>query len=156
VSAGGGAGRQPVATWDPQAFVERLAAGWQLGEVEAFVAHFEAMMDPRVISRQPLARQEVGFAAFERRFRATYALLPGMTAKVLSWGAREPNVYVEWEVSAPGARGSLALRSCDRFTLRDGLIVERAIHFDPSVILAFVALRPGRWPALVNAMLNRP
>jgi hypothetical protein len=156
MSASGADGQQHDADWDPQAFVERLAAGWQLGEVEAFVAHFKSMMDPQVSSRQPLAPQETGFAAFERRFRATYALLPGMTAKVLSWGAREPNVYVEWEVSAPGGRGSLALRSCDRFTLRDGLIVERAIHFDPSTILAFAALRPGRWPALVKAMLNRP
>jgi hypothetical protein len=151
MSATGATEHSVSAGWAPDAFVEHLAAGWQLGEVEAFISHFRRVVHPDIVSRQPLSPPMAGIDAFEKQFRDTFRLLPGVTATIKSWGSAEPNVYVEWDVHAPGGRHPYRMNSLDRFTLEKGLITERAIYFAPGPLLAFIARHPRRWPAALHA-----
>jgi hypothetical protein len=140
-----------TSAWDPKAFVDHLAAGWQLSDPDAFVAHFRPVIHPDVISRQPLSKPRVGIDALEKQFRDIFRLLPGATAAIRSWGSAQPNVYVEFQISAPGGGRGFRMNTCDRFTLVNGSITERCVYFDPGALLAFALRRPGRWTALLRA-----
>jgi hypothetical protein len=131
--------------WNPEGLVEYLRAGWQLGDPDDFVAHFHPVFHPQVISLQPLGPQRVGVDALESQFRQIFKLLPGVTAAIRSWGAHEPNVYIEFELQGP-----LTLRTCDKFTVSDGLITERSVFFDSIVLLGYLIRHPGRWPAALG------
>lgn len=137
------------------AFIDYLAAGWQLGDPASFLAHFRPVLHPGVVIRQPGARPQTGIAGFERQFRVNFALLPGMTASIVNWAAAGSTVFVEFDVTAPGGRRPLRLAACDRFTLAGGLITERVTHFDPGAVLAFAARQPRRWPALLRGLSTR-
>src|ERR1035441_4573525 len=63
----------------------------------------------------------------------------------------EPNIYVEFELHAPGGRRPLDMGTCDRFTLSGGLITERVVYPGPGPLLGFLARHPGRWPRLLSA-----
>jgi len=151
MSATGIQEQAPATGWNPQAFIDHLAAGWQLGEPDAFISHFRPIVHPDVISRQPLSKPEKGIEAFERQFRDTFRLLPGVTATIKAWDAVQPHVYVEWDVYAPAGRHPYRMNSLDRFTLRDGMITERAIYFDGSALVGFIARHPRRWRAALKA-----
>jgi ketosteroid isomerase-like protein len=137
--------------WNPHAFIEHLAAGWRLGDAQAFIEHFRPIVCPDVISRQPLAKPQSGIDAFEKQFRDTFRLLPGVTATIKHWDAAEPHVYVEWDIHVPARRRAYRMNSLDRFTLRDGMIAERAIFFDGSALLGFILSHPSRWRAALAA-----
>lgn len=137
--------------WAPEAFIEDLAAGWQLGDADAFVAHFKPSFHPDVRSSQPLSKPRIGFAALERQFRGIFALLPGVTATVKAWAAAQPNIYVEFEIAASRNGRRLAMTSCDRFTFASGMITERCVYFDPTKLLGFVLPQPALWPSLLRA-----
>jgi ketosteroid isomerase-like protein len=138
-------------SWTPETFIAHLAAGWQLAEPEAFIRHFRPLVHPDVVSRQPLRRPQTGIAVFEQQFRDLFRLLPGATATIKSWACAEPNIYVEFELHAPGGRRPLDMGTCDRFTLSGGLITERVVYSDPAPLLGFLARHPGRWPRLLSA-----
>jgi hypothetical protein len=152
VTADSDAGAPRHQGWNPQGFVNHLAAGWQLGDPDAFIAHFRPLIHPDVTSLQPLSAPAIGIDALENQFRGLFQLLPGVTATVRSWGSAEPNVFVEFELRAPARRHPLLLHTCDRFTLHHGQIAERAVYFDTVILLRFLARNPPRWPA---AMLAR-
>jgi hypothetical protein len=137
-------------SWDPDRFVEQLAAGWQLGDPHAFIHHFHLAIHPDVVSKQPLSKTRVGRSALEKQFLSIFRLLPGATAEITSWAVAEPNVYVDLSLTAPGRR-VFRMDTCDRFTIIDGLITERRILFDPGPLVAFVLRHPRRWPALARA-----
>ncbi len=132
--------------WNPEALVEYLGEGWRLGDPDAFTAHFRPVFHPQVISQQPLAPRRVGMDALESQFRLIFKLLPGVTAAIRSWGAGKPNVYVEFELQGP-----LTLRTCDKFTVSDGLITERSVFFDSTVLLGYLIRHPGRWHAALGS-----
>ena len=141
----------PPPGWHPGFFVDHLAAGWRLGDPEAFVAHVRPAIHPDVVSAQPMSPVRTGRAALEEQFRGIFRMLPGATAAIRSWGSAEPNVYIEFELTAPAPRRRFRLHTCDRFTLAGGLITERAVYFDPAPLLAFLARHPRRWPAALRA-----
>jgi hypothetical protein len=151
VTTGTHPGCGPDETWDPDSLVRHLAAGWKLADPEAFITHFRPVFHPDVTSRQPLSPPRTGISAVEEQFRRIFRLLPGATATIRSWGSAQPNVYVEFELHAPSRRHPLQLHTCDRFTLTHGLVTERAVYFDPTVLLRFIARNPHRWPAALSA-----
>lgn len=130
--------------WEPESFVQHLARGWQLGDAEDFVSHFASVIHPDVTSQQPLSEPLRGRTALEHQFRSVFRLLPGMTATIRSWGAAFPNVYVEFDVIVPTGTTPFHFETCDRFTLSEGLIVDRRVYFDPGTLLDFVAGRQSR------------
>jgi SnoaL-like domain len=131
--------------WEPDGFINHLAAGWQLGGSEAFIQHFHPIFHPDVVSEQPLSRPRKGIDALESQFRQIFRILPGVTATICSWAASQPNVYVEFELHTPARNRPLELRTCDRFTISGGLITHRSVYFDSAVLLRFLACHPGRW-----------
>lgn len=125
--------------WDPQGFIEHLAAGWRLGDAEAFIAHFRPVIDADVTSQQPLSSELLkGRSALEDEFRILFALLPGATAKILRWSATAPDVFVEFIVTVSSCDEPFTLETCDRFTLSEGRITDRRVYFDPRGLLDFV------------------
>lgn len=143
-----------VQPWDPRGLVNQLTVGWQLGDPQAFIEYFRPIFHPCVVSEQPLSPPRTGIDALEKQFRQIFSLLPGVTATVRSWAAAQPNVYVEFDLHAPARPHSLTLHTCDRFTLSQGLITHRAIYFDPTVLLRFLARHPSRWHAALTT--SRP
>ena len=133
--------------WDPEKFIDYLAAGWHLGDPDAFIEHFYPVLHPQVVSEQPLAPRRIGAAALEDQFRQIFKLLPGCTATIEAWGAGEPNVYVDFELQTPRDRHPLRLRTRDRFTVVDGLITERSVCFDPTLLLLYLIRHPSQWRA---------
>jgi ketosteroid isomerase-like protein len=136
--------------WEPQGFVNYLAAGWRLGEAEAFIRYFRPIIHPGVVSEQPLSPPQTGIDALEKQFRQIFRILPGATATIRSWAAAQPNVYVEFELHAPARHRALDLRTCDRFTVSDGLITRRSVYFDSAVLLRFLGRHPSRWIAALT------
>jgi len=55
--------------------------------------------------------------------------------KPLSWGATADGVVIEWLMSGRIGATRLEVGGVDRFTLRDGLIVEGVAYFDPAPFL---------------------
>lgn len=125
--------------WDPEGFIEHLAAGWSLGDAEAFIDHFRPVIHTDVTSQQPLSSELLkGRSALEDEFRMLFTLLPGTTARIRSWSATPPNVFVEFTVTVTTPDEPFTLETCDRFTLSQGLITDRRVYFDPRGLLDFV------------------
>ena len=150
-------GATPLDTGD-RAAAERLAAalgeawrGAPRGELPRGLRH---LFVPDVRFSQPFAPPNVGYRGFERSYASLLALLPDLDIEVVGWSARGANLYVEFELSGTVGRKRLLLRSCDRFVLREGLVVERHAFIDLLPLIWAIAVRPLTWPRAVRGYLR--
>jgi hypothetical protein len=94
-------------------------------------------------------------AAFEEQFvKPVFALIPDLHADVERWAASGETLYIELTLRGTLAGRSLSWRACDRVTLRDGMAVERESYFDPSPLIAAVAMTPRVWPKLLHLQVR--
>lgn len=139
---------------------ERTAQEWVAGFTEAwreprgpdaFIMRCRGLLAPDVRLIQPQVPTTVGFRAFEEQFVApVFALIPDLHADVERWARREDSLYVEFTLRGTLAGRPLSWRACDRVTLLDGLAVERESYFDPSPLIAAVAMTPSVWPKFLR------
>ena len=61
----------------------------------------------------------------------------------LSWGPTPDGVLIEWLMTGRIGDAPLEVRGVDRFTLRDGLIVEGVAYFDPAPFLVPASTPPS-------------
>ncbi len=134
--------------WAPET-VAWFAEGWRAPSYEQFCAYFLTRMDPEVRLIQPLARTGVGHDAFRAQFARLFAAIPDIHARVLRWSARGDDVFIELELEGTIGGRPIRWQTCDRLTLRDGLVVERRSFFDPGPLVAAFAMRPWAWPRLI-------
>lgn len=139
-----------------EAFVEAFAAGWGApNDLERMVAHFTPMLDPQVRLVQPQIPDLVGHEEFRTGFaEPLFALMPDLHGEVEHWAARDDVVYIQVVLHGTMGGRPAEFRSCDRITLRDGLIAERVAFMDPSPLLQAAVTRPRVWPALARTQLR--
>jgi ketosteroid isomerase-like protein len=139
---------------------ESIAQEWVAGFTEAwreprgpdaFIERCRGLLAPDVRLLQPQLPTTVGFRAFEEQFVApVFALIPDLHADVERWAGREDSLYIEFTLRGTLAGRPLSWRACDRITLRDGMAVERESYFDPSSLIAAVAMTPRAWPRFLR------
>jgi len=134
-------------------WLQGFAEGWAKGAgPAAFIAHFRPMLDPDVLLLGPQLPPLRGLEAFERRFVAPlFALMPDVRAVLGASAVRGETIFAELTITGTLRGGRrVRLRAFDRIALRDGLAVERETCFDPSPLLAALALSPRSWPVFIG------
>ena len=138
-------------------WLRAFAEGWAAGAgPEAFIAHFREMLDPDVLLLGPQLPALRGIEAFEHRFVGPlFKLMPDVRAVVGPSAVRGETIFAQLEIAGTLRGGRrVRLNACDRIVLRDGLAIERETYFDPSPLLAALALSPRSWPVFVGARLE--
>jgi ketosteroid isomerase-like protein len=140
-----------------QAWVLAFAEGWLApASADTFADHFQPWFDPHIRLLQPLLPTLVGHQAFRERFaRPLFALIPDLDGQVERFAIGADGAYIELTLRGTLGGRPIAWRVCDRATLRDGLVVERASYFDPTPLLRAILTRPRVWPALARAGRRR-
>jgi ketosteroid isomerase-like protein len=135
-----------------QAWVAAFAEGWRApASADAFADHFRPWFDPHIRLAQPQLPTLVGHRAFRERFaRPLFALIPDLHGQVERTAVGADCAYIELTLRGTLGGRPVALRVCDRTTLRDGLVVERESYFDPLPLLRAILTRPRAWPALAR------
>jgi len=141
-----------TSTGAAEAFVEGFVDGWRApASAEAAAAHFEGLLAPNVRLIQPQLPTGVGYGALRRQFlEPLFELMPDMRCEVDRWAARGDEVFIELTVIGTVGRRRVRMRACDRFTLRDGVAIERESHADPAPLLAAMARTPRAWPRFLR------
>ena len=141
-----------TSTGAAEAFVEGFVDGWRApASAEAAAVHFERLLAPDVRLIQPQLPTGVGYEALRRQFlEPLFELMPDMHCEVDRWAARGDEVFIELTVIGTVGRHRVRMRACDRFTLRDGVAIERESHADPAPLLAAVARTPRAWPRFLR------
>jgi hypothetical protein len=133
----------PFREGDFEGVVRWFAAGWDSpGSAERFSAHFIPGFHERIRLIQPGAPTAIGHEGARAQFRALFDLFPGLRADVHRWAGKGEVLFIEFTLSDP----SVSWRAMDRFTLEDGLLVERRSFFDPMPSRLAVLRRPATWP----------
>ena len=138
------------------AWVQAFADGWRApAGADAFADHFEPWLHPEIRLVQPGVPVTVGHRAFRERFaRPLFALVPDLHGTVEGWAASGDTVYVELSLAGTVGKRSVAMRSCDRITLSDGVATERVAYVDPLPLLAAIARAPRVWPRAINQSIS--
>jgi ketosteroid isomerase-like protein len=136
-----------------ETFVEAFAEAWLApGDADRFADHFEAWFDPQVRFVQYSLPAFTGREGFREKFaRPLFALMPDLHGTVTRWAAFGDDVYIELRLEGTLGRRRVTLHSCDRITLRNGKVIERVAHLDPSPLMAAVKRTPRAWPQVVRA-----
>jgi ketosteroid isomerase-like protein len=109
------------------------------------------MLAPEIRLIQPQLPTLVGHQAFREQFvEPLFGLIPDLHGEVERWASRGDTLYIELTLRGTLGRRPLSWRVCDRITLRDGLAIERESYFDPSPLLAAVAMAPRAWPLFLR------
>jgi ketosteroid isomerase-like protein len=138
-----------------EAFVEAFAQGWRApNDLERMMAHFTPMLTEDVRLVQPQIPTLVGREQFRTGFaEPLFALMPDLHGEVEQWAARGDVVFVQLVMRGTMAGREAGFTSCDRITLRDGLIAERVAFMDPAPLVKAVLTRPGAWPTFARTQL---
>ncbi len=141
---------------DAAAFVEAFAAGWRAPtSMDAVTERFLPLMHPDVRLVQPQMPVVNGRHNFRRGMvEPLFTLVPDLHGEVLGWAAHDDVVFIELELSGTLGGRPIAFVSCDKITLRDGLIAERIAYMDPAPLLAAALARPRAWPAAARMQLR--
>lgn len=137
------------------AFVAAFAEGWRAPSgPNAFADHFERWLDPEIRLIQPRMPVLVGRDAFRQRFvRPLFALVPDIHGTVESWACSGDTIYIEVRLEGTVGGRPVAMRSCDRVTLRNGVAIERIAYMDPTPLLAAIVRSPRAWPEAIRQQL---
>ena len=146
--------RKP-STSPAEAWVAGFAEGWRApAGADGLVANFEPMLAPDVRLIQPQLPTLVGHDAFRRGFaEPLFTLVPDLHGRVVRWGSRGDDVFIEVELEGSLGGRPVRFTSCDRITLRDGVAIEREAHMDPTPLLLAVVRAPRAWPAFARVQL---
>ncbi len=113
------------------------------------------LLHPDAVLYQPHTAPIRGRAAALEEFRRLFRWLPGLRGEVEKYAGHDGRVFIEWQMKFPiGARGT-PIKAVDRFVLRDGLGIERAVYFDQLRLLTAVLKHPRVWPGFLRNRADR-
>jgi ketosteroid isomerase-like protein len=120
---------------ETQDFVARFAAAWATRDGAAFLAlwHPDGVLHSPLYDR-PVAGKEMG-----RLTEQVTQAAPDLVWQLLDWSARGDVVVVEWQSTRTAGGKRLDWRGVDKFTLKDGKIVEERVYMDTAVLRAAAA-----------------
>ena len=139
-----------------EAFVEAFGEGWRPPtSAESVTRHFLPMLQPDVRLIQPQLPVLVGHEQFRTGFvEPLFELMPDIHGTVEHWAARGDVVYIVIALRGTLGGKPAGFTSCDRITLRDGLIAERIAYMDPTPLVQAAIGRPRAWPGFARMQLR--
>jgi SnoaL-like domain len=121
--------------------VERFERGWNAPSPSAF----DDFLADDVVLRQPLIPAVNGRAECHRYLARLLLFAPNLRGRLLSWAARDNELFLTVHMSAQVGRRSVQWTLVDRVRFDDsGMMHERQSFFDPSTL----AWQIGRSPRL--------
>jgi SnoaL-like domain len=90
------------------------------------------------------ARPVRGVTQYKQRIAALLELLPDLRLEVAEHARNGDVVFVAWNARGTGANGPLQLCGVDRIRLRDGLIKEHLVFYDPALLKGAVKGAPDQ------------
>jgi len=109
-----------------QEFAQRFAETWKHPSPERLVA----LLHPDVVLYQPHWPAIRGKAAAREDFQRVFGWLPGLYGEVDRFLGSESVVFIEWRMIYPIGRKGVTIGAVDRFSLRDGLGIERVVYYN--------------------------
>jgi limonene-1,2-epoxide hydrolase len=140
----------------PALFVDRFAEGWRLPKPGAFLDYFRPLMHPAVTFTQPLFPEVHGVEGFDRLFTQMFDLLPEFTVTVQRSATDDRTAVLESACTTRLGRKTLHFDVCDRFTIEDGLVIQRRSYFDPVPLLLATLRSPTAWPRVARSLGSLP
>lgn len=132
-----------VADW-----VARFADIWRGGARN--LDDFMSLFDDGVRLAAPGVTPTVGAVAGREAFRRAFAVFPDMTATLEGWAHAGDTLFVEVTFQATIGGRLTPWRGIDRFTIRDGRVVERVAFFNPLRVRRALLRRPAGWRQLLR------
>jgi hypothetical protein len=124
-----------------QEFARRFAVIWKHPTAERLVT----LLHPEVVLYQPYGPPIHGRPAARAEFERLLRWLPGLHGTVeRAVGARSV-VFIEWQMYFPIGRRGVRIQTVDRFLLRDGLAIERAVYFNQLQLATAILTHPAVW-----------
>ena len=129
----------------PDDFVARFAAGWRAPHPHAW----DDLLATDVELHQPLLPSGRGKDWVAEEYGRLLALLPDLRGEVTAWSARavgdETLIHITLELTATAGNRRLSLPLTDVCRVRDGLLVERVTHLDPTPAVLTLLRTPSLW-----------
>jgi len=122
-------------------FAERFAEVWKHPSVEELIA----LLHPDVVLYQPHLPVMHGRAAAREEFQRLLHWLPDFRGHVERFRGSDGVVFVEWRMWFPIGRKGVSIGAVDRFVLKDGLAIERAVYFNQLPLVIAILSHPGYW-----------
>ena len=112
------------------AFVKRFEAAWAGRQSRMFLDlwHPDGQLHSPFHDRVILGREIGALNEF------LGLAVPNLAWRLVGWTWREDTVVVEWESSNGDSERPITWRGVDKFTLREGKIVEEVVYADTAVL----------------------
>ncbi len=130
-------------------FVDAFAEFWSAPSVDGL----DALLSEEIVLRQPLGPTTRGLRAGKRGFSKIFAFIPDLHAIVDRWSPTDDGVLIEFRLVGTVGGRSIEWPVVDRFTLKDGMALERVSYFDPTPLLRAIVTRPTSWWRFLRAQL---
>ena len=124
-----------------QEFAQRFADAWKHPTPEQLTE----LLHPRVVLYQPYGPPIRGRAAARAEFVRLLRWLPGLHGTVERTMGAGGVIFIEWLMKFPIGRRGVSIRAVDRFLLRDGLGIERAVYFNQLRLVTAILTHPSSW-----------
>jgi ketosteroid isomerase-like protein len=136
-------GRDRAVTRSPDAsdFIVRFADAWAHPDLHKH----RALWHPDVRLVQPMAPTAEGMDACLEQLSGIFRLIPDLRAEVHAGEASPTQAFIEFTLKGTFAGRPIAWQAVDRFTLADGLIVERVSYFDSLPLVLTMLRHPTGW-----------
>ena len=132
-------------------FCERFEQAWR----QPTPAGLAALLHEDVVLRQPHLPPIRGRAAAQREFERLFRWIPGARSRVQRGHDDAESAFIEHQLEFPVGRDLICLPAVDRFSLRDGLALERVVYFDQLALIGAVLRHPSLWPGFPRYRLGR-
>ncbi|MBK7975987.1 MAG: nuclear transport factor 2 family protein [Deltaproteobacteria bacterium] len=109
-----------------------------------------ALLHRDVVLLQPHRRPIRGSDAALADFHRLFGWLRGLHGEVDRVSGHGDVVFIEWRMRLPVGDEVVTIRAVDRFLLRDGLGIERAVYFDQLALVRAVLAHPTLIPGYVR------
>ncbi len=128
----------PTVSDAPEGFIQLFETGWSLPKPDGFLDFFVPHLHSDFVSTQPIFPEACGRNGFVALFRQVFALIEDFTTVVDSWAANDDSIFIKANCTGTLGGTSVEFQVCDRFVLRDGLILRRESYFDPTPLISLV------------------
>src|SRR5262249_20214161 len=107
-------------------FAERFAEVWKHPSVEELIA----LLHPDAVLDQPHLPVMHGRGEAREECQRLLHWLPDFRGHVERFRGSDDVVFIEWRMLFPIGRKGVSIGAVDRFVLKDGLAIERAVYFN--------------------------
>lgn len=132
-------------------FIARFTDAWANPDLDKH----RALWHPNVRLVQPMAPTAEGMDACLAQLAGVFRLIPDLRAEVHTGEASETQAFIEFTLRGTFGGAPVAWRAVDRFTLAEGLIVERVSFFDSLPLVLTLLRRPTGWRRWLDSRSRR-